>query len=161
MAVDMFLQLDPIKGESQDHKHKNEIEIVSFSWGMVQAATFHSGTGGGAGKVSVQDLSLTKFTDKASTDLMMACARGDHIAKGVLTCRKAGGKDAIDYLKVTMDKILVTSWQGGGSAHDDRQHESISLNFQKVKVEYKQQLDTGAAGASPTFSMDIAASKVT
>src|SRR3977135_1765438 len=101
MAVDMFLKLDPIKGESQDHKHKDEIEILSWGWGLHQTGTTHQGTGGGAGKVSVQDVTFTHWVDKASADLIKACTTGQHINKGELVVRKAGG-DALEYIKITM-----------------------------------------------------------
>src|SRR5215204_6521956 len=101
MAVDMFLKLDPIKGESQDDKHKDEIDVLSWSWGMHQTGTTHQGTGGGAGKVSVQDLTFTHYVDKASADLIKACTKGDHIAKGTLVVRKAGG-EALEYIKIEM-----------------------------------------------------------
>jgi type VI secretion system secreted protein Hcp len=155
MAVDMFLEMDPIKGEAQDSKHKDHMEILSFSWGMNQGGTFHATSGGGAGKVSASDLAITKYTDKATAELMKACATGIHLNKGVLTCRKAGGKQQLDYLKITMEKVMVTGVQSGTSAGEDRETEHVTLNFQKVTVEYKQQLDTGAAGASPIFSYDF------
>lgn len=159
MAVDMFLKLDPIKGESQDSKHKDEIDILSWSWGMHQTGTTHSGTGGGAGKVSVQDLTFTHYVDKASVDLAKACTQGDHIAKGELVVRKAGGKDALEYIKLTMTNCIVTNVSTGGSHGEDRLTENVTLNFQKYKLEYKQQTEKGAAGASPQFGWDIAANK--
>jgi type VI secretion system secreted protein Hcp len=159
MPVDMFLKLDPVKGESQDHKHKDEIEVLSWSWGVAQSGTMHSGTGGGAGKVHVNDLTFTHWYDKSSVDLLKACTHGDHIAKGELTVRKAGGKDALEYIKITMTNIIVTNVSNGGSHGEDRLTENITLNFQKFKVEYKQQTEKGAAGASPNFGWDIAANK--
>ena len=75
MAVDMFLKLDGIKGESQDHKHKDEIHIESFSWGMNQTGAHGVGGGGGAGKVSVHDISITKFVEKSTSALMLHCCQ--------------------------------------------------------------------------------------
>ena len=87
MAVDMFLDLDKIKGESQDKTWKDKIDILAWSWGMSQSGTMHTGGGGGSGKANFQDISITKYLDKSSTDLMKACSKGDHIAKamGMLT----------------------------------------------------------------------------
>ena len=158
MAVDMFLKLDPIKGESQDDKHKDEIDVLSWSWGMHQSGTTHQGTGGGAGKVSVQDLTFTHYVDKASADLIKACTKGDHIAKGTLVVRKAGG-EALEYIKIEMENLIVTNVSTGGSHGEDRLTENVTLNFQKYKYQYKQQTEKGAAGASPEFSWDIAAAK--
>lgn len=157
MAVDFFLQLDPIKGESTDAKHQNQIDVLSWSWGLSQSGSFHMGTGGGAGKVSVQDLSFTHYIDKASTDLFQACTTGQHINKGTLTVRKAGGKDALEYLKVTMEDVLVTSVHSGGHTGDERIVENVSLNFRKFKVEYTPQTEKGGAGTGGQFSWDIAA----
>ena len=90
MAVDMFLKLDGIDGESVDDSHAKEIDILAWSWGMSQSGTFHSGAGGGAGKANFQDISITKYVDKASATLMTKIATGDHVAKARLTVRKAG-----------------------------------------------------------------------
>jgi type VI secretion system secreted protein Hcp len=158
MAVDMFLKLGDIKGESQDDKHKDEIEVLSWSWGASQSGTTHQGTGGGAGKVNVQDLNVTKYVDKASADLMKTLTKGTHIPQAILVCRKAGDT-ALEYLKLTMYTVLVTNVSWGGHGGDDRVTENISLNFQKFKEEYKQQTERGAAGASPHFGWDIAANK--
>src|SRR5215467_9287803 len=92
MAVDMFLKLDGIKGESKDHKHKDEIHIESFSWGVSQTGSFGAGGGGGTGKVQVHDISVTKFVDKSTAALFLHCASGKHIPNGLITVRKAGDK---------------------------------------------------------------------
>ena len=87
MAIDMFLKIEGVEGESTDKSHQGEIDILSWSWGMSQSGTTHMGGGGGSGKVSVQDLSLTKYIDKSSTVLLTHCATGKHIPKAVLTVR--------------------------------------------------------------------------
>ncbi len=158
MAVDMFLKLDKINGESQDDSHKQEIEVLSWSWGMSQAGTMHSGSGGGAGKVSVQDLTFTHWVDVASTSLVQSCAKGTHIANAKLTVRKAGDKP-LEYIVITMDDVIVTNVHTGGSQGEERLTENVTLNFRKFKVQYKEQTGTGDAGASPTFGMDIAANQ--
>jgi type VI secretion system secreted protein Hcp len=159
MAVDIFLKLDPVKGESADSKHKDWIDVLSFSWGMTQSGNTHVATGGGSGKVNVQDLSFTHYVDKASADLMKACAKGTHIAEGLLTVRKAGGDNPLDYIKIKLQDIIVTSVQPGGTTHGDQLMEQVTLNFSKFKYEYKVQTARGGAGASPNFGWDIAANK--
>ena len=114
-AVDYFLKIDGIKGESQDSKHGGEIEIQSFSWGATQSGSFAQGGGGGAGKVTMQDFHFTVFHGVASPKLMLACATGQHIPSAVLTARKAG-KDQQDYMKVSFYDLLISSFQTGGSA---------------------------------------------
>jgi type VI secretion system secreted protein Hcp len=155
MAVDMFLELDGIKGESVDHKHKDNIDILAWSWGLSQTGTFAHGSGGGAGKASFNDLSITKHIDKASADLMFHCASGKHIAKGKITVRKAGEKP-LEYLVVKLEQILVSSVSTGGSGGEDRLTENVSLNFAKVAVEYKIQDEKGGGKDGGTFTWDIA-----
>ncbi len=154
MAVDMFLKLDSIKGESKQDGHKDEIDVQSWSWGLSNSATAHLGGGSGSGKVSVQDISFTHFTDSSSPDLLKCCCIGKHISKGTLVVRKAGGK-AIDYIKLELEQIMVTNIHNGGSGHDDRLIESVTLNFSKFKYSYAEQTETGAKGKEGKFGYDI------
>jgi len=94
MSFDAFLLLDGIKGESNDAKHKGEIDVRSFSWGVAQTGAGHTGMGSGAGKADFQDLQIVKTVDKSTPLLKLACASGKHITKGKLTVRKAGEKSA-------------------------------------------------------------------
>lgn len=158
MAVDQFLKLDGIDGESQDSKHKNTIDVLAWSWGMSQSGTTHMGAGGGAGKVNVNDISVTKYIDKSSPALMIHTSNGKHIPKALLTVRKAGEKP-LEYLKIEMEDIMITSVSTGGSGGEDRLTENITLNFSKVKVMYTEQAKDGSKGASPEYSWDIAANE--
>src|SRR5215475_13562619 len=99
MAYDAFLKLDGIKGESQDHKHKGEIDVMSFSFGAQQVGAQATGGGGGSGKVSFQDFHIVKKVDAASPLLMLNCASGTHIKEANFVVRKAGG-DQLEYLKI-------------------------------------------------------------
>ena len=90
MAFDAFLKIDGIDGESTDKFHPGEIEISSFSWGVTQTGSIGSGGGGGAGKASFQDLHFSSSISKASPNLMIACATGEHIKEATLTVRKGG-----------------------------------------------------------------------
>jgi type VI secretion system secreted protein Hcp len=154
MAVDMFLKLDGIKGESADHKHKEEIDVLAFSWGMSQAGTAHMGGGAGAGKVSVQDLTVTKFIDKASPTLAFHCANGKHIPKATLTVRKAG-EHPLEYLVLDLTDLLVSHVAPGGSQGDDRLTESVSLNFAKFEYKYKEQKQDGSGGPEVRVGWNI------
>ena len=147
MACDMFLKLDGIKGESHDHKHKDEIDIQSFSWGMHQLGTHGGGGGGGAGKVSMQDISFTKSVDKASPLLMMHCCSGKHIKDGMITVRKAGEKP-LEYLKIKLTDVLISSVQEAGHGGEVLS-ESMTLNFSKFEAEYQMQGANGAAEGGP------------
>lgn len=155
MAYDMTIKIDGIKGESKLKDHVDEIDVLAWSWGLSQSGTFHAGGGGGAGKVNVQDLSFTKWVDKSSPELMLACSNGKHIPKAVLSIRKAGEKP-LDYVVITIEKLLVSSVSTGGSGGEDRLTENVTVNFTKVKVEYQEQDEKGGPkGGKVTYSWDI------
>ena len=156
MAVDMFIKLGKIEGEAQGDGHKGEIDVLAWSWGESQSGSFHVGGGGGAGKVSVQDLSFTKYVDLSSPVLWFHCAKGKHIPEAVLTVRKAG-EAPVEYVVITMTKVLVTTVSTGGSGGEDRLTENVTLNFADVKLQYTEETDTGEEGAKKTFHWDIVA----
>jgi type VI secretion system secreted protein Hcp len=158
MAVDMFIKFDGIKGESQDSKHKDTIDVLSWNWGASQSGTSHLGGGGGAGKVAVQDLVITKYVDKSTPPLMTKLYTGDHIPKALLTVRKAGGEQQ-EFIKIEMTHIIVTNLTQGASASDDRFTETISINFDTVKLSYCSQKKDGTLDAAVDFGYDIAANK--
>ena len=155
MAVDMFLKIGDVKGESRDKTHKETIDVLAWSWGVSNSGSAHVGGGAGAGKASVQDLSATKYIDKSSPDLMLACCNGKHYPEAKLTVRKAGEKPLV-YRKITMTDVLISAVSTGGSGGEDRLTENITLNFAKVKVEYVEQTATGGEGAKPSMTFNIA-----
>lgn len=156
MAGDYFLKLEGIKGESADKKYKGEIDVESFSWGMTQSGTTHTASGSGSAKVSVGDLSITKHVDKSSPTLVQYCTLGKHISKGQLIVRKAGGDSQVEYLKIEMKDIMISSYQTGGAGANERISESLSLNFGEYKIVYTEQKADGSAGAAPEFGYNIA-----
>jgi type VI secretion system secreted protein Hcp len=156
-TVDYFLKIDGIEGESRDDKHKDEIEIESFSWGETQTGSFAVGGGAGAGKVSMQDFYFTMLVNKASPALFLACAQGDHIKNAILTCRKAG-KKPVEFLKFTLSNVLISSFQIGGTG-GVVPSDQISLNFAKIEVEYKEQDATGKLTGSITKWFDLKSMK--
>ena len=158
MATDMFMKIDSLKGESKDDKHKENIDVLAWSWGVSNSGSAHVGGGAGAGKVNVQDLSFTKWIDVSSPDLVLACCNGKHFKDAKLIVRKAGEKP-LEYLTITMEEVLITSVSTGGSGGEDRLTENVTLNFAKVKLEYKEQSGTGGGAKSPSMHWDIAANK--
>jgi type VI secretion system secreted protein Hcp len=154
MAVDFFLKIDGIPGESKDDKHKGEIDVLAFSWGLTQTGIGHIGGGSGAGKVQFQDLSFTHYVDKSTTDLMFACASGKHIKTATLIARKAGGKP-LEYIKIVMNDILVSSVSTGGSGGEERQTENVTLNFAEVKVDYVEQKADGSGEAAKNMGWSV------
>lgn len=156
---DYFLKIDGIEGESTDDKHKNEIDLLSFSWGATNTGIGHAGGGHGAGKVSMQDFHFTMKANKASPKLMLACATGQHIKKGVLTVRKAGGKQEM-YLIVTFTDLLISSYQTSGSgAPDVVPTDQISLNFSKIEFDYKPQKADGSLDSPVKTGYDLKLNK--
>lgn len=159
MAVDTFLKLGDIKGEATDDKHKGEIEVLSWSWGASQQGTFGSGGGGGAGKVTVSDIVFTKFMDKASPLLFLHCATGKHIPSAQLTLRKAG-EQQLEYHKVILTDVLISSYQSGGSGGgDERPVDNIALNFGKIEIEYSPQNEKGTLEAAVKSGYDLKLNK--
>ena len=150
MATDMFLKIDGVDGESRDSEHKGEIDVLAWSWGLSQSGTTHMGGGGGSGKVSIQDISVTKWVDKSSPNLMKYCCNGKHFKEALLTVRKAGEKP-LEYVKIKMNDLIISSISTGGSGGEDRLTENVTLNFSKVGFEYQPQKDDGTkdGGAIP------------
>jgi len=155
MAVDMFIKIEDIKGESADDKHKGEIDVLAWSWGASQSGTMHTGGGAGAGKANFQDVSVTKWVDKSSHALLKAVAVGQHIKSALLTVRKAGEKP-LEYIKLTMKDCLISSVSTGGSGGEDRLTENISINFGNFDYEYTPQKADGSGDSVLPFGFDIA-----
>jgi type VI secretion system secreted protein Hcp len=168
-AVDYFLKIDGVEGESQAEGHKNEIEVLSWSWGESQAGQVAHGGGAGAGKVSMQDFHFTVRTSKASPTLFLACATGQHFKNAILIGRKAGEKQQ-DYLKFTLSEVLISSYNVGGGPQpsqptgsparqlpsgDDGPVEAVSLNFTKIEFEIRQQNANGSVGAPARAGWDL------
>ena len=156
MAVDMFIKIDTVDGESKDSKHKKDIDVLAWSWGMSNSGSAHVGGGAGAGKVNVQDLSFTKWVDSATPKLHLACCDGKHFKDATLVVRKAGEKP-VEYVKIKLEEVIITSISHGGSGGEDRLTENITLNFAKVSLDYVPQDDKGAAGTAIPMTWDIAA----
>ena len=158
MAADIFAKLGDIKGESLDDKHKDEIEVLSYSWGVSNSGSMSHGTGGGEGKASFQDLTFTHYYDKASPVLMQYCTNGTHMKDATLTLRKAG-KGQQEYLVVKLTDVILTSLALGSSSGNEPTMETVGLNFAKVVVEYKPQKADGSLDAGVFFKYDLKAQK--
>jgi len=157
MASDFLLEIDGIKGESKDHKHKETIEVSSFSWGVSNPGSFGGGGGGGAGKASFQDLHFSSTAGKQSPMLSKASATGQHIKKAQLFVRKAGG-DAEDYYKIILEDVLISSYQSGGSdGSGSLPTDQFSLNFAKIEFDYCPQDEKGKLAAPVIFKYDLKA----
>jgi len=154
MAVDIILNIEGVTGESKIKGFEGKIDILSWNWGLTNSGDMHTGTGGGSGKVDVHDISLSKYIDKATPALIKACCTGNHFNKATLVVRKAGG-DAVEYLKIELDKVLISNINSGAGGGDDRIMEDLSLNFAKYKLTYTPQKDDGTADAPIVLGWDI------
>jgi type VI secretion system secreted protein Hcp len=159
MAVDMFIKIGDLKGESGDAKHAGEIDVLAWSWGISNSGDTHVGGGGGAGKANVQDFSFTKWMDKSTPNLIQYGCSGKHFPSAVLTVRKAGDKP-LEYWKMTFTDVLITSVSTGGSGGEDKLTENVTLNFAKFQVKYQPQAkDGGPDGGEIEGSWDIVANQ--
>ena len=157
MAVDMTIKIEEpaLDGESKLSGLEKQIDVLAWSFGVSQSGTMHMGEGGTAGKANVQDISITKYVDAASPNLALACCNGKHYDKALLTVRKAGEKP-VEYLKITMKEVIISSYSTGGSGGEDRLTENVSLNFAEYKTVYTPQDPTGKPGAAIEASYNIA-----
>lgn len=143
-AVDYFLKIEGIKGESQDAKHKDEIDVESFSWGVSQTGARAGGGGGGAGKVRFQDFHFANLINKASPSLFLACASGEHIKQAVFVAEALNPKGQVGgpFFKYTFSDVLISSYS---EAANDTVQDQASFAYASVKTE-----TTPGAGAGIT-----------
>jgi type VI secretion system secreted protein Hcp len=156
-TVDFFLKIDGIPGESQDLKHKGEIDLESFSWGATSESDPSSG-GHGAGKVTMQDFHFVTRVNKTSPVLFLSCAMGKHIKQAILTVRKAG-KEQQDYFVVKFSDLIVSSYQNAGSEGADTPIDQVSFNFDRIDVEYRPQKPDGTLAAPVKAGWDLTSNK--
>lgn len=158
MAISIFANIVTIKGESQDDRHKDEIDVLSWSWGMSQSGTAGHAGGGSEGRVRFHEFSFTHHVDAASPLLMRACATGELVTDATITVRRPG-EGRQEYLTIAMKDLLVTSVSAGISAQGDATIESVVLSFAKVDLEYRPQKPDGTQDVGIHFSYDLQAHK--
>ena len=158
MASGIFAKIGDIKGESLDSKHKDEVEVLSWSWGVANSGSLARGAGGGTGKATFNDFNFTHHVDKASPSLLKACATGQHIKEATITVRKAG-KGQQEFLIIKMHDVIVTSVHSGASGDGGSTGENVTLQFASVDLEYKPQKADGSLDAGLHFKYDIKGNK--
>jgi type VI secretion system secreted protein Hcp len=158
MAVDMFMKIDDIKGESADDKHKGEIDVYSWNWGATQTGSSQTATGSGTGKADVHDLTFTTRLEACHAPLLGLLLKGKPFKKALLTLRKAGDKP-LEYLKIEMSNGIISSLQFGGTPTDEHQTATVTLNFAQVKFDYTPQATDGSGQATITCGHDLAANR--
>ena len=162
MAVDYFLKVDSIEGESMDQLHKGAIDLESFSWGLHNTVTL-GGNGGRAGRPSFEDFHFTAHSSKASPKMFIACAKGTLLKSATLSARRGVANEggAPDFLTVKMEHVLISSYNEAGThaGTDDFPTDAVSLNFGKITFTYVPQSPTGTRGTAVTESWDLRAQK--
>jgi type VI secretion system secreted protein Hcp len=146
MAIDCFLQIPGIAGESMDHDFAGQIDVLSWKFEATHPGTTHVGPGSGAGRVEVRDLAITKWLDRATPVLVQACCASGYFANATLTCRR-GGAAPVRYVRLNFDGVSITAVSTGGSAEEGRFTEEVSLNFAKFTITYTPQRPDGTADA--------------
>ena len=159
MAVDMFLKIDGIPGESTDARHKDEIDVLSYTWGESQPATASSAGGGAVGRVTMQDFYFTMRVNKASPKLFLACANGARIKNAILTLRRSGG-NPVEFLKWTLTDVTVASYQtAAGVPPGETPTDQVSLRFTKIETEYTPVKPDGSPDVPIKVGWDLTANR--
>ena len=164
--ADMFLKLEGIQGESLDYEHQHGIEIVEFTWGLTNSASFALTQQDAANNSKVDNVTVTKYFDKSSITLAQFCATGHHIPEGRIICRKNTGDEhhpKLDYLLIVLKKVMVTDikWAGKEAAAGapPGAPETVTLSFVQFHLYYTPQKSTSAKGHVNDFGFDIATHK--
>ncbi len=158
MAIDMFLKVEGVTGESKDSNHTGWTDITSFSWGASQPGNMSVGGGGGAGKVNFNDLHVNALIDKSTTAILKHCASGKHLTKVELSVCKAGGQQ-VEYTRITLEDVLVTSVQYTGADNGDTVGVTYAFQVAKVKQQYWEQTTAGGKGAESSAGWNIKENK--
>lgn len=163
MAADIFLKLSKTEGESTDDKHKNEIQIMSFSWGASNPVSSTFGTGMSVGKATLSDVSFTKTMDKSSSVMFKHMCTGTHLDEALFTFRKSGDADTgnLEYLKIKLTDVMVSGVTFADHGGSDLGMESWSMTYVAVSFEYKPVDNKGKLGTAVTAGWDQKANKPT
>jgi type VI secretion system secreted protein Hcp len=164
MALDIFLKLADIPGESHDVRHKDEIVVFSWDWGVSQNVV-QSGSGGGggvagsaAGRPMLRNLRFTHALDAASPLLMLACVSGRHLKDAVLTVARGGA--APDSVVLRLSGVMITSVDAAVNEEKGGLFETVTLAFEKITLDYTPQTATGAPGTAAHFGWDLTTGRV-
>jgi type VI secretion system secreted protein Hcp len=159
--ADFFLKIDGIKGESKDHTHPDEIQLIAVNMGVANSGKGGYGSGSGSGKADVQDITLSKYVDKSTPNLYKYCFQGKAVGDAKITLRKAGGDSPVEYLVLKLTEVFVSSVSTSGHDGAGLATESVALNFAKIEITYTIQDALGTAGASTPITIDVKANQVT
>ena len=159
MAVDMFLKIDGIQGESTDASHKDEIDILSYTWSESRAAVSGGAGGAATGRVTMQDFHFSMHVNKASPRLFLSCANGARIKNAILTVRRSGG-NPVEFLKWTLTDVTVGSYHtAAGGPSGELPTDQVSLRFTRIETEYTLVKPDGSPDVAIREGWDLTANR--
>jgi type VI secretion system secreted protein Hcp len=154
-AIDVFIKLGEIKGESVDAKHKGEIDVLSWSWGLIGPTRNSPGVPqrpvGPPQQACSSSINLTKFTDVASPLLMANAALGTSLQSATLSVRR--GEESGDFLVITLKDVIISGISTGAASGGSEASESVSLNFSSAHVSVRSQ--DGKGGLGPPVEANV------
>jgi len=155
--ADMFLKMSGVRGESLDaHGHHDEVEISHWTWGLKNSATFAMTDDQSVKQATTDSVVITKKFDRASVTLAGYCAKGQHINKATITCRKNAGGDAkVEYMVVELMKVMVIDVKYDSNGHVEEQPETVTLSFNQFRITYRIQHSDGTEGPGHDFGFDM------
>ena len=148
-----YIRFDGVDGESVHGGHEGECAFSSFSWGVARTVFRNTGGQRETGLPEVQSISISKDYDAASPYLALACLKARNMGEVVLSFSKDAGETPVDYLTITLTNTIIESYTVGGSGNSGLV-ESLSLNFEQIKVLYQQDADDLTRGAEHEFTYD-------
>jgi type VI secretion system secreted protein Hcp len=163
--VDYYLKIEGVDGEATDDRHKGQIEIQSFSWGVSNPSTVGPGSAGsGAGResptlqstgqtASFYNLNIMKRLDKSTPMLFLKAASGEHIPEVVLTGQLSGENPSAFYTITMSDVIISSFWQPTPEGQPPM--ESVSFNFAKIEISYTPMSADGTAAETVKAGWDV------
>lgn len=155
MPMTGYLKMPDIDGESRRADHEDEIDIIDIQWGMSQASSMQIGSGRTSSRAMVEPISMSKMYDASSPYLALACMQGKAFDEVEISFRKDSGDAHLDYLKITLTNVVISSYNmssGGEEIMDN-----FSLSFEKVKVLYTMQADDHSSGDEHEIEYDVSA----
>lgn len=152
-----FLKIEGVVGSSLDAKHKDEIEVESFSWGVARTTAPTTGSGSATGRPTFEGLNVVTPFGKAGPRLFQACATGERLRSAVLTGGRGAGKGAFEFITLTLSDVLVSSYQSGAPSAEVTPSDQFLLAFSKLKIEHKGQKADGSLGDTTVAGFDVQA----
>lgn len=157
-ADDTFLKIVGIDGESKDDVHMDEIDILAWQWDYTISED--AGRSGRSREAIIcEPISFVHYFDKASVGIALAGFTGSLIPEALLTVRKSDGEQQLEYLKITLTGAAVISQNMGGEESENRLIEQFLLSFERIKLEYTEQLPDGSGAADIRFAWDCEANQ--